>query len=288
MTQAFARQPKHLLRFKTAGGHVIKVTKGYILYDSKVIFKIKYDDDILYDDKNNQLIEDHGSVFLFVAMAGQPNLDRLNAFLITPTKAKLVVDAILSPVKDYDGDGYLEFGGNDLTEGYANPDSMYYIPTAYYEIRDGKIIPDNVLTRTKDLAINGRYLPPSKQLDKDGNCCTVIPTPGRKHHAKPTGNPDLIVKSYMGSDTITVYATRDILDHKADINFVVHNDNGLWYFYGNGAACQPGTAMTKVRLADLIKIDKTVLLLSWIEKGRFAERTSKTAPWGSNLLINRK
>jgi len=285
---AFSYQPKHLLQFKTSNGHVIKVTRGVILYDSKEVFKIDYDDDILYNDENNQLIEDHGSVFLFVAMAGQPNLDRLYAFLITPTKARLVADAILSPVKDYDGDGYLEFGGSDLTEVYPNPDSMYYIPTAYYEIRNGQIIPDYKLSRIKDIAINGRYLPPAKQKDNDGNCCTVIPTPGKKHSSSPVVHSDLLIKSFMSSDTITVFAARNILDHLADINFVVHNNKGVWYFYSDGNDYQPGTPMEKVRLADLIKVDKTVLLLSWVEKGWFAERSSKTAPWGFNWLGNRK
>ncbi len=177
---AFGSFVKGILSFKTSTGHIIKVVKGQILYDNKSIFKIKYGDDILYESKSNRLIEDHGSIFLFIAMAGNPNLDRLDAFLITPTKATLVVDAILSPIKDYDNDGYLEFGGRDLTEMYPNPDSMYYIPTAYYEIRGGKIKPDNALTKNEDIKLNGLYLPPNKQLDKDGNCCKVVPTPGRK------------------------------------------------------------------------------------------------------------
>jgi len=114
-------------------------------------------------------------------MDGRPNLDRLNAFLIHPTKAILVADAILSAIKDYDGDGYLEFGGRDLTEIYTHPDSMCYVPTAYYELRKGKIHPDGALTRTEDIKINGLYLPPNKQLDRNGFCCKIIPIPGKKH-----------------------------------------------------------------------------------------------------------
>ena len=178
---AFPLPLKNILSFKTSTGHIIKVSKGQISYDNKVIFKRKYDDDILYESKSNRLLEDHGTIFLFIAIDGSPNLDRLNAFLITSTKATLVADAILSPIKDYDNDGYLEFGGSDLTEAYSNADSMYYIPTAYYEIREGKIHPDNALTRREDIKLNGLYLPPNKQLDKDGTCCKVIPTPGRKH-----------------------------------------------------------------------------------------------------------
>ncbi|HLX53842.1 MAG TPA: hypothetical protein VKR58_07870, partial [Aquella sp.] len=66
---------KNIISFKTASGHVIKVVNGQILYDTKSIFKIKYGDDILYESKSNRLIEDHGSIFLFIAMAGNPNLD---------------------------------------------------------------------------------------------------------------------------------------------------------------------------------------------------------------------
>jgi len=159
---------------------MISLSKGFILYDGRNIKKIDYPDDIIADSKSNRIIEDHGSVFLFVAIMGNPNLDRLNVFAITPFKATLVADAILSPIKDYDGDGYLEFGGSDLTEGYTNRDSMYYIPTFYYEIRNGKIKPDKTLTRSKDIELNGKYIPEKKRLDKDGYCCVVIPIPKKK------------------------------------------------------------------------------------------------------------
>lgn len=177
---AFRLPAKNTLSFKTSTGHIIKVFKGQFFYDNRIVFKKKYDDDILYESKSNRLVEDHGAVFLFIAVNGTPNLDRLNVFLITPTKATLVADAILSPIKDYDHDGYLEFGGRDLTEMHTNPDSMYYIPTAYYKIREGKIKPDYMLTRSEDFKLNGIYLPPNKRLDKNDNCCKVIPRPGRK------------------------------------------------------------------------------------------------------------
>ena len=275
---------KNIISFKTASGHVIKVVNGQILYDTKSIFKIKYGDDILYESKSNRLIEDHGSIFLFIAMAGKPNLDRLNAFLITPTKATLVVDAILSPIKDYDNDGYLEFGGRDLTEMYPDRDSMYYIPTAYYEIREGKIHPDNSLTKSEDIKLNGLYLPPSKQLDKDGNCCKVVPTPGRKHTPHVQPQSDLIAKSFMGTDTITVLATQYVLNGKDEITNVDHFKDGSWLFYSNNRTYTPETAARKVKLASLIKLDKSILLLSWMPKGYVATRSSKTAPWGWNKL----
>jgi hypothetical protein len=275
---------KNILSFKTSTGHTIKVFKGQISYENKVIFKRKYDDDILYGNKANRLIEDHGVIFLFIALDDRPNLEKLNAFLITPAKATLVANAILSPIKDYDNDGYLEFGGSDLTEGYDNPDSMYYIPTAYYEIREGKIHPDNALTRKEDIKLNGLYLPPNKQKDKDGFCCKVIPDLRRKHKVHFQTETELNPKSFMGSDTITVLATKYILDGKDEITNVDHFNNGSWLFFSNNRTYTTETAARKVRLASIIKLDKSILLLSWMPKGYVATRPSKTAPWGWNKL----
>src|SRR6202012_5783563 len=138
---------KKQLTFKTANGHIVKVDNGVIYYDKKSIANIKNAADVNYANKANRLIEDNGNVFLFITMNGNPNKDRVLAYEITPGKAIVRADAILSLVKDYDGDGYLEFGGSDLTEAYPNPDSMYYIPTAYYEIKRGKIHRDDVLIK---------------------------------------------------------------------------------------------------------------------------------------------
>jgi len=280
----FGQSQKQTLSFKTSHGSIINIIKGNILYNGKSIFKIQYDADILYESKSNRIIEDHGSIFLFIAMAGNPNLDRLNAFLITPTKATMVADAILSPIKDYDNDGYLEFGGSDLTEMYGNPDSMYYIPTAYYEIRNGKIHPDAALTKSEDIKINGLYLPPSKQLDEDGNCCKVVRTAGRKHKIHAPIQSDLIPKSFMGSDTITVFATKYVLIDKDDITNAEHLNDGSWLFYSNNRTYTAETAARKVKLASIIKIDKSILLLSWMPKGYVATRSSKTGIWGWNKL----
>jgi hypothetical protein len=167
---------KRMLLFKTSKGHIIKVYKGIISLDNKRIYKMN-DDEIIYDNVSNKTIEDHGSVLLFLVLDDRPNLEKLGTFMIKPGKAILVAKSIRSPIKDYDNDGFLEFGGSDLTEGYPNPDSMYYIPTSYYEIRNGKVHPDKSLTRNKDVEINGIYLPPKNQLDKDGFCCKVIPKP---------------------------------------------------------------------------------------------------------------
>ena len=174
-------QPSEVLTFKTSAKHVVRVNKGKVYFDKRLIKTIPYASDIIYESKSNRLIEDHGKIFLFIATMGNPNKDRLYVYLITPTGARQVADAILSPIKDYDGDGYLEFGGSDLTEMYPNTDSMYYIPSAYYQLKDGKITPDNSLTRNIDIKVNGVYIPYKKQLDKDGSCCVVILKPGKKH-----------------------------------------------------------------------------------------------------------
>ena len=275
---------KNAVSFRTSSGHIIKVFKGQILYDNKSIFKIKASDDILFESKSNRLIEDHGSIFLFIAILGNPNLDRLNVFSITPTKATLLVDAILSPIKDYDNDGYLEFGGRDLTEMYPNPDSMYYIPSAYYEIREGRIKTDITLTKREDIKLNGLYLPPNKQLDKDGSCCRVVPTRGRRRKLYVQTQSDIIPNSFMKSDTITVLATYYILGGKDEITNVDHFIDGSWLFYSNNRTYTPATAAKKVKLASIIKLDKSILLLSWMPKGYSATRSSKTAPWGWNRL----
>jgi hypothetical protein len=162
--------------FKTSKEDIVKVKKGIIYFNDKKILSLQYDD-LIYGSKLNRLLENHNSIFLFLAEDGRPNLNHLQAYKITASKAVLVADAILSPLRDLDHDGFLEFGGNDLTEAYPNRDSMYYIPTAYYEIKNGKITKDMTLTRQQDIKLNGTYL--KSPLDVNGNCCKVIPNPKR-------------------------------------------------------------------------------------------------------------
>ncbi len=188
------------------------------------MLQLKYPEDIIDTGNLNQIIEDHGAVFLFLAEFGGPNLDRYNVYKITPSAATMVADAILSPIKDYDHDGYLEFGGRDLTEHYPNPDSMYYIPTEYYEIRNGEIHTDKTLTIQKDKEINGLYLPPGKQLDNDGNCCVVIPDPRPRGKKTVIKNSPYLEKSYLPSDTTTVSAyTAYVLSEQDAVTHAVHN-----------------------------------------------------------------
>jgi hypothetical protein len=272
------------LEFKTHAGHVIKVSGGTISYDREALLQLKYPEDIIDTGKLNRIIEDHGAVFLFLAERGEPNLDRYNVYKISPSAATMVADAILSSVKDYDHDGYLEFGGRDLTEHYPNPDSMYYIPTEYYEIRNGEIQIDKTLTIQKDKEINGVYLPPGKRHDKDGFCCVVIPAPRHKGKKTVIINSPYLEKSYLPSDTTTVSATAYVLSGQDAITEAVHNANGSWEFFSDNRTYTPETALRKVKLGLLVKLDPTVLDLCWVPKGWFATRKSKDAPWGWDKL----
>lgn len=165
------------LIYRTSPGATVKVHGGTISVDGKSLYKLK-SDDIIYSSKRNKLIENGGSVFLFLEVDGRPNLDRLYAFQISNTKVDSIANAISSDLKDLDGDTYLEFGGSDLTEAHPSRDSMYYIPSRYYEIRNGRILYDSTCTKKIDRQVNGIYM--AHPLDSHGFCCKVIPKPGKK------------------------------------------------------------------------------------------------------------
>lgn len=161
------------ITFKTRDGHSIRLTANYIYYDGKTIFKHKYPGDVRIGIDKDHLVESGGAVFLFITTNGAPNLDPYKVYQITPTGAKFITESTASPIEDYDKDGDLEFGGRDLTEVHPSCDSMYYIPTQYFEISKGRIALDKKLTIKMDKKINGIYL--SQPLDESGNCCKVIP-----------------------------------------------------------------------------------------------------------------
>ena len=167
------------ISFKTKNGQRITVVKGVIALNNNPIYKYQ-EDAIIYKSKYNRLIEDSTTLLLFLTISGSPNKDRMEGFKILPHQAIKLVDAIASTINDLDDDGFLEFGGADLTEVYPNKDSMYYVPTAFYEIKNGKILPDIALTIDKDIELNGIYLSSWYQLNKDGNCCIVIAKPRKQ------------------------------------------------------------------------------------------------------------
>lgn len=162
--------------FKTSKGLTIRLQNDGIYVNGKNLYPKASKTELLIDEPN-RLIENGGSAFLFVHAVGSPNKERLYGFKITEKKVDSVVNAISSEIRDMDEDSCLEFGGVDLTEHAPNKDSMYYIPSAYYEIRGGKIRFDSVLTINMDIRKNGVYL--QEQVDSSGFCCKVIPIPAK-------------------------------------------------------------------------------------------------------------
>ena len=164
-----------LLTFHTSTGLVVKVHDETISVNNKILYKLK-GDEVQPNDKRNRLIENGGSAFLFLVVDGSPNEDEMHAFKITAARVTLEATTVASELRDLDGDSCLEFGGWDLNEVPPRRDSMYYHPSEYYEIRDGKIRFDSAFTKKQDIAENGVYL--SHPLDAQGNCCKVIVKPG--------------------------------------------------------------------------------------------------------------
>jgi len=177
--QIFGQSEKNKLIFHDKAGDEIKIEQGSIMVN-KIPLYLFTEPAIDYSSKLNRLIESGHSVFLFLVIYGSPNKDRLYGFRITPNKIDSVVDAIASEIKDFDKDGWLEFGGSDVNESHPSEDSMYYLPSAYYEIRNDNIRFDTLLTKKKDIRENGVYLKEKDQLDEKGYCCKVIAKPKKR------------------------------------------------------------------------------------------------------------
>ncbi len=172
-------QTQDKIVLKTQDGNNVIVSKDVIRYNDKIISGQIIG--IIYGSKYNKLIEQNGTVLLFLEIDNRPNFNNLAAYRLTKQKATKIIECVYNdrnqgigpaPFTDMDGDGKLEFGGFDITEHYDSKDSMYYNPSQYYEISNGIIKSDSVLTIKMDRKINGVYL--SKQLDKAGNCCVVV------------------------------------------------------------------------------------------------------------------
>ena len=205
--------PPHVLNFRTRKDQRIAVHEGNISVNGKTLYHTEYDD-VIYTSKLSRVIEDKGSVFLFLEYDGSPNEDRFKVFKVTDTKIDSVCDVVSSEIADMDGDGNLEFGGSDLTEEYPQRDSMYYIPCDFYEIRNGRVVYDSSFTRKADRQLNGVYLTNRGHIG--GMCCKVIPKPGKK-------NTSVIVDTSLVSERIDGPANiRDTIDGK--LLFVL-NDN---------------------------------------------------------------
>jgi len=171
---ALAQKPVDNLHFTSSKQQKIAVYKGTIIVNGNKTFKFA-SDDIVYKSKRNRLVEDGGNVFLFLEVADNPDKNKLYVFAINNSIADSILTAVASDIKDWDHDELLEFGGSELTEAHPSPDSMYYIPSKFYEIKKGRIEFDAAYTEKIDKKVNGVYLP--QPLNKSGNCCKVIPKP---------------------------------------------------------------------------------------------------------------
>lgn len=169
---ALAQKPANELHFTSSINQMITVYKGTIFVNGKKTYQLQ-NDIINYKSKRNRLIEDGKSVFLFLEVDASPKKNRLYVFNIEHSRADSILSAISSDVKDWDRDGQLEFGGSDITTPHPSPDSMYYVPAKFYEIKKGKLTYDAELTETTDKKVNGVFL--TEPLDNKGNCCKAIP-----------------------------------------------------------------------------------------------------------------
>jgi len=155
---AFAQKPDDNLHFTSSKQQKIAVYKGSIIVNGNKTFKFATDE-IVYKSKRNRLVEDGGNVFLFLEVNDSPNKNKLVVFSINNSIADSVLTAIASDIKDFDHDELLEFGGSDLTEAYPAADSMYYVPSRFYEIKKGRIVFDAAYTEKIDKKVNGVYIP---------------------------------------------------------------------------------------------------------------------------------
>lgn len=134
--------------------------------------------------KYNRLIKNSQGILLFLENDGRPNYNTIVAYSISNDKVTFLADCVYNdntqgdgpvPFTDIDNDGFLEYGGFDINEAPQNQDSIYYNPSKFYEIKNGKLLFDRLLTRSMDIKTNGVYL--SKFLDKSGNCCLILKKP---------------------------------------------------------------------------------------------------------------
>ena len=124
--------------------------------------------------KYSRIIAKNGNVLFFMECDGRPNLDYLSAYAIDMKNKKMTYlsstvfnngpKSKTKPFTDIDGDGFIEYGGFDLTEMHPSPDSMYYHPSSFYEIRNGKLFFDSLLTKKEDIRVNGLYVKNSVNL----------------------------------------------------------------------------------------------------------------------------
>jgi len=155
-----------------------------ILRNGKQIYK-DTTHQFLYESKYNRVIKSHDNVLLFLENDGSPNFNFISAYTIRQNNITFISDCVYNdnkqgggaPFTDIDHDGFLEYGGFDVNEVPEHPDSMYYNPSQFYEIRNGIVSFDSTLAKKSDIRENGIYL--SNFMDKNGNCCKIVKKPNR-------------------------------------------------------------------------------------------------------------
>ena len=139
----------------------------------------------IYESKYNRVIKSEGKLLIFLEADGRPNFNYIAAYSIAgDNKVTFMSDCVYNdekqgggpaPFTDIDHDGFLEYGGFDLNEVPEHPDSIYYNPSEFYEIRNGILKFDSLLAKKADIKKNGIYL--SNFMNNSGNCCKVIKKP---------------------------------------------------------------------------------------------------------------
>jgi hypothetical protein len=141
----------------------------------------------IYGSKYNRIIKSKSKLLLFLETDGSPNFNYIAAYSIEKdNKVTFIADCVYNdknqgagpaPFTDIDHDGFLEYGGFDLTELPQNPNYIYYNPSEFYEIRNGIVKFDSLLAKKSDIKENGVHL--SNFMDNRGNCCKIIKKPNR-------------------------------------------------------------------------------------------------------------
>ncbi len=186
------------LSFKIDRFNTLTIKRAYNAVGNQYHQAFFLNDEKIFTDTSNYLVEeskysrliiDNGEVLFFMECDGRPNLDYLAAYSID-TKAKKVTYLSSSvfdsnpksktmSFTDIDGDGFIEYGGFDITEAHPHPDSMYYNPSSFYEIRNGKLKFDSALVKKQDIKFNGVYLknPRNVTIRKPRNQISHLKTP---------------------------------------------------------------------------------------------------------------
>ncbi|UYQ94467.1 hypothetical protein MKQ68_05105 [Chitinophaga horti] len=175
---AMAQSTTNRLNFKSGQSQMIGVYQGTIFVNGQRAHQFATDN-IVYKSKRNKLVEDKNSVFLFIETLGEAGKkNRLNVFNIVFSRADSITSVVASDVKDFDRDGYLEFGGSEVATPHPSADSLYYLPAEFYEIKKGHVAFDAEYTQMIDNKVNGTYL--VSPLNKNGQCCVAIPKKKKK------------------------------------------------------------------------------------------------------------